>query len=104
MLFVSGCALQNGVNLRADDEKIEKWLLAKTPYGTEFSEVLTQTKDRGWYKSTRGAMMAVTRSQFIRGALGDYRGGIFVTSVTVFWEFENDLLVNVIVVKSTDGF
>lgn len=67
LMFISGCALQNGMNLRAHDEKIEKWLMAQTPYGTEFSEVLAHTKDRGWYQSMRGAMIEVTRSQFIRG-------------------------------------
>ena len=105
LLSLSGCALQHGVNLRADDEKIEKWLLVQTPKGTEMSEVLAYTKDRGWYgRMNQGKWKALTRSEFIIRHLGDYRSSIHRTSVQVAWEFENGRLVNVLVGKSTTTF
>ena len=101
--------------LRKSQEQITKDILKLTPIGTDIKDVVhvIETNEKwewsghinpnGFLKQPAPPEPRTTvGTQSIRVLIGDYRN-IFVTSVTVFWGFdENSKLVDVWVWKNTD--
>jgi len=59
---------------------------------------------REWYNPNSQGSDGKTKGAYLRGTIGEYRN-LFVTSVTVFWEFDDDLRLRQIRVwKTTDSF
>ena len=74
--------------LRRSEEGISVWLETQTPLGSSREAVIAYAQKKKWYDSYMQGSDGKTRGEFVRGELGEYRT-IFVTSVTVFWEFNS---------------
>lgn len=74
--------------LRRSEESISAWLQAQTPLGSSRESVVAYAEKRKWYDSRAQGSDGKTGAIYIRGELGQYRT-VFVTSVTVFWEFDS---------------
>lgn len=85
LLTIGGICATNP--LRRSEEKISTWLEAQTPLGSSPAEVLAYAKKKNWLALRNQGSDGQTHGEFIRGELGEYRT-LFVTSVTVFWEFD----------------
>lgn len=84
--------------LRRGPRDIERRLLAETPLGTPFAQVLATAQ--GAYSAVRvspdsgfmrrdGETERVVGVKSIRARMGTYRSGVFArTSVSVFWGFD----------------
>jgi hypothetical protein len=95
MFIVSGAAVAAAVigfviasnPLRRSEEGISAWLQTQTPLGSSRESVIAYAEKRSWYHAQAQGSDGKIRGPFVRGELGEYRT-IFVTSVTVFWEFD----------------
>jgi len=74
--------------LRRSEEKIGIWLQAQTPLGSSRESVIKYAERMNWYNPRAQGSDGKIRGPYVRGELGEYRT-IFVTSVTVFWEFDS---------------
>jgi hypothetical protein len=74
--------------LRRSEEKIGVWLEAQTPLGSSPAEVIAYAQKKNWPVKRNQGSDGRTRGEFVRGEVGEYRT-VFVTSVTVFWEFDS---------------
>ena len=103
-LVLLGIAIMVASNtLRQSEQDIAAWLEQQTPRGSSHAEVLAHVEKMGWYDYQFQGSDDHTRSPYIRGHLGDYRT-IFVTSVTVFWEFDSETrLESIRVWKTVDA-
>ena len=100
--------------LRKESNKLQASMLAETPVGMKFNEVikilgpmnynLKVSKNAGFLKQEKGQSQTVGVSS-IRAHLGDYwTFPFFRISVTVFWGFDkDDKLIEIWVWKTTDG-
>jgi hypothetical protein len=84
-ITVAGCALNP---LRRSEEGIAAWLEAQTPLGTSRESVVSYAEKKKWFNPRLQGSDGKTRGDYVRGEIGEYRT-IFVTSVTVFWEFDS---------------
>ena len=97
-----GCAAFNP--LRRSEPSIRHWLEKTTPLGGTIDQIRAIAIQHGWYNANSQGSDGYTTGTYIRGELGDYQGIPFVTSVTVFWEFDaNNRLSNIRIWKTTDG-
>ena len=74
--------------LRRSEERIGAWLQTQTPLGSSRESVIAYAEKKKWYDPLAQGSDGKTGAIYVRGELGDYRT-IFVTSVTVFWEFDS---------------
>jgi hypothetical protein len=89
--------------LRRSEEQISTWLQEQTPLGSSREFVITYAEKKKWYDPRAQGSDGKTSENYVRGELGNYRT-IFVTSVTVFWEFDSaSRLVRVRVWKTVDA-
>ena len=102
--------------LRKDCEIIRNNILKVTPIGSDIDYIITAIEEQGWefeYQSDFGFRInsrdiSSKKSEFvgvkhIRATLGAYIN-FFVTDVCAYWGFdENNKLVDVYIVKYTDG-
>lgn len=87
--------------LRRPESSIQSWVEKETPLGSSLAEVQAEATRRGWYDPRTQGSDGRTSGTYLRGLLGEYRGLLFVTSVTVFWEFDsNNRLANIRIWKT----
>lgn len=90
--------------LRRPEQSIRNWLEKTTPLGSSLTEVRVTASQPGWYDARFQGNDGCSTDNYIRGELGEYQGLPFITSVSVFWEFdENDQLANIRIWKNRDG-
>ena len=86
--LVVGVAIPAMNPLRRSEERIGAWLEKQTPVGSSPAEVVAYAEKKGWTSLRNQGSDGRTHGEFVRGELGQYRT-FFVTSVTVFWEFDS---------------
>jgi hypothetical protein len=90
--------------LRRSEPQVRDWLEKTTPIGSTRDEVKAIATHRGWYDPGRQGSDGRTSGSYIRGELGEYREFVFVTSVTVFWEFDaSSRLTEIRIWKTADS-
>ena len=102
VVALAGCVTSNP--LRRSETSIRQWLEKTTPLGSSLTDVRATATQHGWYDANSQGSDGHTTGTYIRGELGDYHGFPFMTSVTVFWEFDaGNRLANIRIWKTTDG-
>lgn len=112
IILIIGILLSNP--LRWSDERIEKYVLNKTPIYSSFDEVATIINKNGWkisdlsesrgFYDQRSRPAKVTGNMYIRASLGDYWSIPFEANVTVYWGFDSEgRLIDIWVWKTWDG-
>ena len=98
--------------LRRSEAGIRRWVLSNTPLGSSREVVKQETTERGWVIWEERTDVGVYNDKTGRGIgsgriiadVGSYRSGLFMTYVQVRWAFDDDdRLIDVVIVKSTDS-
>jgi len=96
-------------------DRYGKYLLEEVPLGGSQQDVIDMLRRNRWldfevnelvgFDDQRTSTSGLVGAKHIRANLGDYRGIIFSTNVTVFWGFnQRGELIDVWVWKTTDSF
>ena len=103
------------ISLRRSAESIRKYLLEEVPLKNSQQDVIDMLRRNRWldfevnelvgFDDQRTSTSGLVGAKHIRANLGEYRGIIFSTNVTVFWGFnQRGELIDVWVWKTTDSF
>ena len=113
LVTLSGCAATDERPWRGSKEKIEEYLLQRTPIGSSEDRVIKYLNENGmnYAKPWRGDVdpeigyppNKVRGSSFIRALVAEHRM-IFVTSVEAFYVFDSrKKLVEIAIRRTTDS-